>query len=208
MAQSAVLKAQKRSKLGSRNARQLRAAGSIPANIQGGGDHIDIAIPEREFLATRRAHVHLYDIDVEGSEETAVVHELQWDTFGDRIVHIEFKKVQRGVALETEVELAFLGNPKSGVVNHLVDHVTISCIPSLIPDNLSVKVDGMDEGDHIKASDLVLPEGVSLACDPDLDVATIVGAHHHVAEEAEDEDAVEGLAEGDAPAADPDQPQG
>lgn len=207
MAQSAVLKAQKRSKLGSRGARQLRAEGNIPANIQGDGDHIDIAIEERQFLATRRAHVHLYDIDVEGSEETAVVRELQWDTFGDRIIHVEFKKVQRGVALETEVELAFLGNPKSGVVNHLVDHVTISCIPSLIPDNLSVKVDGLEEGAHVKASDLELPEGITLACDPDLDVATIVGAHH-APTEAEGEEGAEGEIEGEAPPAAPDQPEG
>lgn len=188
MAQSAVIKAEKRSKLGSRQARLIRAHGNIPANIQGDGDHVDISIEEREFMATRRAHAHLYDIDIEGTQETAVVHELQWDTFGDRIIHVEFRKVVRGVAIETEVALAFMGNPKSGIVNHLVDHVTISCIPSLIPDNLSVKVDGLEEGDHVKASDLTLPEGITLACEPTLDVATIVGASRPAVEVDEDED--------------------
>ena len=188
MAQSSVLKAQKRSKLGTRTARALRAEGLIPAHAQGGGDHVDVSICQREFLASRRAHVHLYDIDVEGTQETAVVRELQWDAFGDNIIHIEFMKVVRGVEIESEVTLAFLGHPKSGVVNHLVETVLVKCIPSLIPDNLEVKVDGLEEGSHIKASDLELPEGISLACDPDLDVATIVGAHGHEREEGEDED--------------------
>jgi len=121
--------------------------------------------------------VHLYDIDVEGTEETAVVRELQWDTFGDSIIHIEFRKVVRGVELESEVSLNFTGHPKSGVVNHLVETVQILCIPSLIPDNLEVKVEGLEEGSHIKASDIILPEGIKLAGDLDQDVATIVGAH-------------------------------
>ena len=175
MAQSQVLKAQKRTKLGSRASRALRAEGSLPANIQGDGDHIDISIDERDFLASRRAHVHLYDIEVDGASETAVVRELEWDTFGDRILHVEFKKVTRGVETESEVALAFIGNPKGGVVNHLVDALTIRCIPSLIPDNLEVSVAGLEPGSHVKASDIKLPEGISLVDADDLDVATIVG---------------------------------
>ena len=202
MAQSAVLKAQKRTKLGSRTSRALRAEGLIPANIQGDGDHIDVSIDEREFLASRRAHVHLYDIDVEGTQETAVVRELQWDTFGDNIIHIEFKKVVRGVAIDSEVAIQFVGQPKSGVVNLVVDSITISCIPSLIPDNVEVKVEGLEEGAHVKAGDLILPEGVSLARDPETDVATIVGAGGGEAPETdEDEDGGEPGLVGEEPPA-------
>lgn len=175
MAQSQILKAQKREQLGSRASRKLRANGSLPANIQGDGAHIDISINEREFLASRRHHVHLYDIDVEGKTETAVVRELQWDTFGDNILHVEFKAVTRGVETESDVALAFVGVPKGGVVNHLVDALTIRCIPSLIPDNLEVSIDGLEPGAHVKASDIQLPEGITLAGDPEIDVATIVG---------------------------------
>ena len=69
-----------------------------------------------------------------------------------------------------------LGNPKAGVASHLVDNVLIRCIPSLIPDFVEVNVDGLAEHAHIKAKDIKLPEGISLACDPELDVATIIGA--------------------------------
>jgi len=188
MASSQVLSAEKRTALGSRASRAIRGASRIPANIQGGGDHFDITIDEREFLASRRAHVHLYDIKFDGGDETAVVHELQWDTFGDRILHVEFRKVVRGVELESEVELIFAGNPKTGVASHLVDMLLIQCIPSLIPDNLEVSVDGLEEHDHIKAGDIALPAGISLACEAGLEVAVIIGAHGHQAEDDGDED--------------------
>ena len=149
MSSSQILKARKRPKLGSRHARNVRRDGHIPATIQPDArksEHLDIAIDEVEFLAARRHHVHLFDIDVEGSTETAVVRELQWDTFGERILHIEFKRVQRGVKTEAEVELEFVGHPKHGVVNHLVGHVTILADPTLIPDNLEVRVGELEEG--------------------------------------------------------------
>jgi len=188
MASSQVLAAQKRTALGSRASRVMRGDGRIPANIQGEGDHVNISIDEREFLASRRAHVHLYDIKLEGGDATAVVQELQWDTFGDHILHVEFRKVVRGVETESEVELVFIGNPKTGVASHLVDLLKIKSIPSLIPDNLEILVDGLEEHDHIRAGDIKLPEGISLACDPDLEVAVIIGAHGHAAPEEEDKE--------------------
>lgn len=188
MASSQVLSATKRTQLGTRFSRSMRAEGRIPANIQGQGNHIDISINEREFLASRRAHVHLYDIEVEGSAETAVVHELQWDTFGDRIIHVEFRAVVRGVAIESEVALAFTGNPKSGIANHLVAEILVRCIPSLIPDNVEVSVEGLEEHAHVKAKDITLPEGITLACDPEMDVAIIVGAGGAEPVEGEDEE--------------------
>lgn len=195
MAQSAILKAEARTKLGSRACRALRANGMIPANLQpaNGKEHVDLAINEHEFLAARRNHVHLYDIEIDGQSESAVIRELEWDTFGDNIIHIEFKRVQRGVETETEVELTFVGMPK-GVVNHTMQHIAIISLPSMIPDAIEVNVEGMTEGTHIKAKDLKLPEGVRLGVDPEAEVAVIAG----VREEATPEEGEEG-AEGESP---------
>jgi large subunit ribosomal protein L25 len=192
MAQSEVLKAQKRAKLGSANARSLRAEGRVPANLQGDGDHVDFSIDMREFLATRRHHTHLYDIDLDGTTESAVVRELQWDAFGDNIIHVEFKRVQRGVETEAEVMIEWLGQPKGGILNHLVDHITVRCIPSLIPDSIEARVEHLEEGMHLKASDLKLPEGISLAIDPDTEIATVITAGGGGAEATEEEGEGEG----------------
>jgi large subunit ribosomal protein L25 len=177
MAQSQTIKAERREKLGTHGARRLRSAGRIPANLQSEGEHahVDFSLDEAEFLTSRRQHVHLYDIDLGGEVESAVVRELQWDALGESILHIEFKRVQRGVETEAEVELEFVGTPKHGMVNHLVTHVTVLCLPSLIPDSIEVKVGDLAEGEHVRAKDLLLPEGVKLAIPADTEVAVISG---------------------------------
>lgn len=175
MAQSQTIQVQARTKLGSRDARSLRSAGRIPANIQSDGTspHIDFSLVESEFLAARRHHVHLYDLDFGGNVESAVVRELQWDNFGESIIHIEFKRVRADEETESEVELEFVGQPKKGMVNHLVTHISIYSLPSLIPDSIEVRVGELVEGQHIRASDLVLPAGVRLGIPPQTEIAVI-----------------------------------
>jgi len=166
---SATLTAILREKLGTRSAKILRLQGRLPACLQGEGkDNIHLALDEGEFLAARRAHEHLFSIVVEtGKPEAALVRELDWDAFGERIVHVEFKRVVLDRETEAEVELEFVGHPKEGVLQHLVAHITIRALPLDIPDHIEVNVDGLEEGKPITAKDLVLPKGVRLAIPPE-----------------------------------------
>ncbi|MFT5288415.1 MAG: large subunit ribosomal protein L25 [Planctomycetota bacterium] len=189
---SAELTAKVRTKLGSRSARYLRLDGQIPCSIQGEDhDNVVFSINEREFLAARRKHEHLFDFKMEGGEdETGIVRELQWGPFSTDIIHVEFRRVIRGKETEAEVEIEFRGNPASGVLNHIHSHVTIRAIPSLFPDSLILKVDGIEEGVTLHASDLELPEGLSLAGDPKQVIATCSAAAG-VAREDDEVDEVE-----------------
>lgn len=202
MSASETLKAAKREKVGTRSAKKLRAAGRIPANIQGEGkDHLDFSVDLDEFLATRRHHVHLYDIDIEGNLESALVRELQYDAFGDNIIHIEFKRVVRGQKTDAEVPIEFVGHPKGGVLNQVLTSVHISCLPSQIPDSLEVKIGELNEGDSIHASDIEMPEGMDLITSGEDLIATISGATVEAPEPTEDGDEIPGEEPGgDAPA--------
>ena len=176
MSDSSVLTAERREKVGTRASCAVRNAGRIPANLQADSEsaHVDISIDEREFLASRRSHVHLYDIDVEGELSSVIVRELQWDVFGDHIIHVEFRRVQRGVEIESGVALTTAGQA-AGVVNLLVSQITIRSIPSMIPDGLVINVKDLEEGTHLTAAQIEMPEGVSLAIDPETEVVTISG---------------------------------
>ncbi len=172
------LKAKARPKVGSRFARRLRAAGLLPASIAGEGkSHVDIAIDVAEFLTARRKHQALFDIAIEGGgSETAVIRELQWDAFGDHLVHVEFRRVTRGVAIEAEVDLHFVGQAKGGVLTPTHDSLRIRAIPSAIPESIQVNAEHLPEEHVILARHLRLPEGVTLACPPDTAVAVIAMA--------------------------------
>ena len=210
MSSSETLQCGLRDKVGSRDARKLRSQGRIPASIQAEGKsaHLNIHLSADAFHSSRRHHVHLYDLDVDGDVHTAVVRELQWDALGDHLNHIEFRPVKRGVAIESMVALAFHGKVKDAVLTQNVTEIAISCIPSLIPDNLEVEVDGLEVGIHLHASDIKLPEGITLAVDPEFEIA-VVGQFKIVVEEEVavevDPDAVEieGAEGGDAAEGEP-----
>lgn len=169
-----TLQCRVRDKVGSRSARALRANGRMVASLQADADHghVDLHFDEAKFHALRRQHVHLFDLDIDGKNEAAIVNELQWDAFGDTLFHVEFKRVIRGQKTESVVPLKFKGTP-AGVLTHDLNEIHILCIPSQIPDAIVVNVDGLESGTHVKAKELSLPEGVELVIDPDHDIAVI-----------------------------------
>lgn len=174
---SATIKADLRPKLGSTEARRLRATGRIPATIQGGGgEHLDVSLDLREFVNARRHHAHLFDIEVGGRTESATVRELQWTVLGDSISHVEFRRVRRDEKTEVSVLLEFVGHPKDGVLNHLLGELEVRCLPSMIPDSIEVKVDDMVMGQPLLARDIPLPEGLELATAPATPVAVVAAA--------------------------------
>ena len=103
----ATLKAEPRTKLGSRPANQLRRDGRIPASIEWLGQelHVDLSIDEDAFMTARRHHQHVYAIEIGAKQETAIVRHLDWDVFGERILHVEFRRVD--LTKKTEVEKSF-----------------------------------------------------------------------------------------------------
>jgi large subunit ribosomal protein L25 len=171
-----TLAAQARAKLGTRQARKLRVAGRIPASMDGDGDHAHhhFSIEEHGFLAARRRHVHLFDLELSGKTESALVRELQWDALGDYIIHIDFKRVRKDVETEAEVELEFTGHPKGGMLNHLFTHVTVRCLPGDIPDSIEVPVGHLETGGGILARELVLPAGIKLVTPLEALIANVV----------------------------------
>lgn len=166
MSTSNKLAATARERAGKGAARATRRDGRVPGVIYG-----DKAAPTLISLDPRDVmreaskagfFTRLYDIEVGGKTETAIVHALAWDAFGDEIQHVEFKRVRRDVKTEMEVELEFRGHPKGGMLNHLITHVTVRCLPMDIPDGIEVNVAGLDVGGVVLAKDLALPKGVEL----------------------------------------------
>lgn len=194
MSDSAILKASRRSALGTRACRKLRAEGLVPGNLQGleGKEHIDISVDLHEFMSLRRKHTLLFDIDIEGEQDAAMVQELVWDTFGNQLLHVEFKRVVRGVEIESEIELHFIGHPKGGQPNVVQNTLLIKSIPSKVPEFIEVILDGVENNTTIHAEDLKLPEGVTLVSDENPTIVVIRDAKEEV-EETEEDDEDEGI---------------
>jgi large subunit ribosomal protein L25 len=121
-------------------------------------------------------------------------------TRGD-LVHVDFIRIRRDVAVSADVPLHLVGEPEGvkdgGLLEQLVFSVTVEAMPGNIPNSLELDVSELTIGDQRRASDLALPADVVTHLDPETVVAQVAAPRVVVEEEVEGE-AVEGE-EGEAP---------
>lgn len=171
---TAELETEIRHSVGTRSARQLRAEGKIPCSLQHTPEapHLNLAIDSVTFMTARRKHEHVFELLIDGKKEPALVNQLHWDTFGEYIQHVEFKRVDLSKKTRVDISLEFIGHPK-GVLNHHVTRIAVMTLPTTIPDQIECSVADLEIGTTIYAKNLVMPEGCELASEPDLILARI-----------------------------------
>ena len=60
-----------------------------------------------------------------------------------------------------------VGTAKGGIFNQLVYELEVSCLPTDLPETVSVDVSGMDIEDTLYVKDIVLPENVTAESEED-----------------------------------------
>ncbi|MFL5871667.1 MAG: 50S ribosomal protein L25 [Solirubrobacterales bacterium] len=179
----ATLKAQPRTEFGSRESRRLRRSGLVPGVVYGGGSEArPFQVSARDV---RNILVHggaLIDVEIEGAGAVpAVIKEEQRDPVRGDLLHLDLQEVRLDTEIQADVTIELLGVEEApgvkegGVLEHVTHQVTISALPTAIPESIPVDVSGMVIGDTLQLSAVVAPEGVEffLGEDQDPDEITI-----------------------------------
>lgn len=164
----AELKAMERKEKGTRNNIFLRAEGKLPAVVYSAGKPgAMIAVEERVFKKLLSSGERVVSLDVGGKKSQALIKEVQYDSLGEHILHVDFNELKEGQKVRVKVHLVFRGTPKGasdgGLANIILHEVEVNCLPTAIPDKLTVDLDGLGVGDAIHVSEIKYPEGVSFA---------------------------------------------
>ena len=195
---------------GSRPSNRLRAEGKVPATVYGlGGDAVTVTVEWRELrhaLTTEAGMNALINLQVdEHAAELTIVKELQRHPIKRSVLHIDFLRVSRDVAIEVEVPIVLVGEAEQvtrdgGTVDQALFHLTISAKPGSIPNELTVDISGLTIGDAVRVGDITLPEGVETEVDAEEPV--VIGSAPQAEEvvEAPEGEEVEEGAEGEAAA--------
>lgn len=191
---SETLHAKVRSQRGSRAARRMREQGFIPAVLYGHGqESVSLALPADQVRQLIQHGAKLVDFQGEVSE-SALIREVQWDTFGTEVLHVDFARVTAGERVETRLPIVLRGEaPGSragGMVEHVLHELEIECPVASLPDRLELSIAALDVGQALNAGDVPLPEGAVLLVDPGLMVV-----HCVVPTEAAEEEGAPGAAE-------------
>jgi large subunit ribosomal protein L25 len=183
------LAAEARTEFGKGFARRARAAGQIPAVIYGhGAEPIHITLPAKATtLAVRTANA-LLSLDINGEGHLALVKDVQRDPIKQIIEHIDLLTVRKGEKVTVDVPVHVAGETAPGTVHNLeLTVVSLEAEATHLPEAVEVSIEGRGAGEHIHASDLVLPKGSVLLTDPEALVVNISEAIEVAEEEAGEE---------------------
>ena len=166
------LKADLRSTQGSAKSRQLRAKGKVPAILYGHGQAVEmLSLPADALRHALESGRRLVTIRLGDREERALVKEVQYDTWGQEILHVDFGRVALDETVSVEVEVVSHGTPKGalsgGVLEQPLRRVRLACKADAIPDQIRVEVERLDLNDKIQVKDLPVPPGVTITEDAD-----------------------------------------
>ncbi len=178
MAESVVLDAQERTTKGTREARRLRKQGKVPAVVYGHGEGtVSVTLPADQLSKAIRQGARVIDLKQGEKVQKALIRELQWDPFGQEILHADFARVSADerILLDVRVELRGTapGVTAGGVLVQQIHNLHVECSVINVPESIRVNVGDMQMDQIMHVRDLVLPEGVTVKNDPDAIVAQI-----------------------------------
>jgi len=188
----ADLNVQLRETRGKRNARRMRNSGAIPAILYGHGqENVALEVSMEGLGDLIRHGTRLVNL-VGALREQAFLREVQWNTWGTHVLHVDLTRVSEHEKVKVEVPVELRGEApgvkQGGVVTQHIHELEIECEVASIPEKLFVGVSHLNLGDRILVENLELPPTVSVLADPEL----IVVECHEPVEEAEVEAAAEG----------------
>ncbi len=165
------LQVEARSNQGKHHNRRLRRAGSIPAVLYGHGEQsVSLSVQHEAFLTALRHGSRL--VQLQGAvSESALIRDLQWDTYGVDVLHIDFARVSADERIHVTVAVELRGQSPGvragGVIQHLVHQVEIECLAVAIPDKLLVNINHLELLASITVGQIELPQGVKVLDDPE-----------------------------------------
>lgn len=191
--------------------RKLRVSGLVPGVLYGsdGADQYSLPLQLDAHEATRMLSVlhggeRLITLKIEdgakGGEKSVLLKEVQTTAVGNTVLHIDFHEVDVSQTVQVSVEVRPEGKAEGetmgGILQQVTREITIECLPTIIPEFITVDVTQMEIGHSVHLSAVTLPEGVEAITS--LEETLFVLAAPRVEEEiVEEEDEERELAEGE-----------
>jgi len=204
-----IVEGASRATRGKNEARRLRVSGKVPATLYGGkGEALALAVNTKQVTAILRSesgHNTLFQVDLGGKHEPAIVKDWQVDPVSGNLLHVDLLRIAMDVRMKVKVPVHTFGEPsgvkvQGGVYEVVTREVEVECLPADIPTEFKVDVSALTIGKQLRAADLPLdPQKAKLVTDPQRVIAHVVALR----EEEEEKPAEAAVATEAAPPAEP-----
>jgi large subunit ribosomal protein L25 len=174
----------KRELQGTGASRRLRNSGQTPGIIYGGTEApVTIALDHNALyhaLKKEAFHGAVLDLEIDGKVQQVLLRDFQMHAYKQLVLHADFQRVDANQPVHVKVALHFENAEVSpavklhgATISHVANEIEVSCLPGKLPEFISVDLTNMDVGTTLHASNLTLPEGVTLVTHgADITIAT------------------------------------
>ena len=198
MSENTLISADLRNRVGKGSARAARRAGKIPAIIYGDKKQpISIEIEARmmrKIINEPGIFSRLLDINVDNGKHTVLMRDIHFHPVTDDPMHFDFLRVSQSSTVSVSVGVEFINEAIcpalkiGGVLNIVRYEVELNCLPTSIPEKITVDLSEAKIGDSIHISAVELPEGVTpTITDRDFTIATLQSPGGGVKNEEDEE---------------------
>src|ERR1700730_7445808 len=190
--------AQPRSELGENAVKRVRRAGMVPAVLYGRSlGAMPLAIDRKALLGalhTEAGRNVLIDLQVkrDGEEmsDTVMIAEIQHDYLRREVVHVDLHQISLTEQVEARVPIVVTGVPEGvtaggGILEQHLRELLVRCLPTAIPEHITVSVQDLHLGASLHVRDLPAIEGIEAGRVPEGGIAAVVGPKEEEAAPAE-----------------------
>ena len=142
-------------------------------------------IDESEIKKVIQSKANIFIVNVGGKDQNVIFKSVQYHPVTEKIIHIDLYGVDMNKAIAIKIPITFIGTAigvqsQGGVLITSLNELEILCLPSDIPDSISVDVSELELGENIQAGSIELDENNELLTPED---NTIVSITHAAKEE-------------------------
>ena len=168
---------------GKQFAKRLRRQGVVPAILYGGAKNEPVTVDPKSVLRMIAGHAGTTQLltlkmDGEGGSRLAIIRAMQFDPVSENLMHVDLQEVSADKPITVRVAVHPVGEAvgvrdTKGILNLVLHEVSVSCLPTVIPERIDADVSALAIGDVLTIADLSVPEGVRVLNDPGQAVATV-----------------------------------
>ena len=165
--------------------KRLRREGTVPAVLYDGKKAESVTVDPKAVLRMihgREGTTQLLTLRFDGENgngtRMAIIRDLQFDPVTDLLLHVDLQEVAADRAITVQVAVRAIGEAagvkeQKGILNLVLHELTISCLPTAIPERIDADVSALRIGDVLTVASLAVPEGVRVLNDAGQAVATV-----------------------------------
>lgn len=174
---------------GRANARGLRVDKMVPGVIYGAIENMNVSFHVNDILkynsrAYENALLNIKSEDSKLNGKVALIKDVSVHPLTRRPEHVDLfaldlTKAVR-VSVEVRIEGKALGLAEGGLLNIVARQLEVECLPTEIPDFITVDVTNLGIGDSLHVSDITVPAGIKMISRPEVTIAAVVEIEEEV----------------------------